>query len=47
MCENIYFSPIDPLPFLRQPLAFLAKKTVDKDNAAKTESVVKLPVKIP
>ena len=35
MCENISFSPVEPLPFLRQQPAFLAKKTVDKYIAGK------------
>ena len=45
MCEKSLFST--PSRFLRQPPAFLAKKTVHKDIAAKRESMVKLLVKLP
>ena len=35
--ENISFSPVDPLLFLRQIPEFLAKKKVDKDIEAKKD----------
>ena len=47
MWKIFLFPRSTPSHFLRQPPAFLAKNTVDKDIAAKKESMVKLPVEQP
>ena len=47
LCEKPFFPRLTPFRSLWQTHASLAKNMVDKDIAAKKESMVKLPVKPP